>query len=55
MLESNFELTDEAFNDEVALRLRFEEKINAINTAYGQLKMKYARLVEDIKVHREGT
>ena len=48
-------MTDEAFNDEVALRLRFEEKINSINTAYGELKTKYARLVEDLKVHREGT
>jgi hypothetical protein len=55
VLESNFELTDEAFNDEVALRLRFEEKINSINTAYNELKTKYSRLVEDLKVHREGT
>ena len=34
MIESNFLLTDEAFNEEVSRRLKFEEKINEINTVY---------------------
>lgn len=34
VVQNTLDLTDTAFNDEVNLRLKFEEKINAIYTSY---------------------
>ena len=45
VLESTQRMYERNFNDEVALRLKFEEKINQTYCCYEQLKMKYDCLV----------
>jgi hypothetical protein len=50
VLEKTFHLTDKAFNEEVSLRLKFEEKINAIYTTYEELKRKYLSITEDVEI-----
>ncbi len=48
--ESALHLTDQAFNDEVSLRLKFEEKVNAIFTSYEEIRNKYDRLLGDLRL-----
>jgi hypothetical protein len=40
-MTANLILYEESFNEEVALRLKFEEKINQVYTSHDELKEKY--------------
>jgi hypothetical protein len=51
--ESTLHLTDQAFNDEVSLRLKFEEKVNAVFTSYEEIRHKYERLLADLRLKGE--
>ena len=51
--ESTLNLTDQAFNDEVNLRLKFEEKVNAVFTSYEEIRNKYERLLDDLRAKGE--
>jgi chromosome segregation ATPase len=51
--ESTLHLTDQAFNEEVNLRLKFEEKVNAVFTSYEEIKMKYDKLIMDLQLKGE--
>jgi hypothetical protein len=51
--ESTLNLTDQAFNEEVALRLKFEEKVNAVFTSYEEIRIKYDRLLADLRLKGE--
>jgi hypothetical protein len=46
-------LTDEAFNNEVQLRLKFEEKVNSLFVSYDEIKVKYDNLLGELKVKNE--
>ena len=46
-------LTDQAFNDEVSLRLKFEEKVNAFFTSYEEIKHKYEKLLSELRLRGE--
>jgi hypothetical protein len=41
-------LTDQAFNDEVNLRLKFEEKVNGVYNSYEEIREKYEKLLHDL-------
>lgn len=51
--ESTLQLTDEAFNNEVQLRLKFEEKVNSLFVSYDEIKVKYDNLLGELKVKNE--
>jgi hypothetical protein len=37
-MNKNLEIYEETFNEEVSLRLKFEEKINQVYSSYDELK-----------------
>lgn len=41
-------MIEKSLNDEVELRLKFEEKINSVYASYNEMKTKYKDLVEEI-------
>lgn len=47
-IEEDFKQADLAFNDEVALRLKFEYRINEIHGIHRELVAKHNKLLEDI-------
>jgi hypothetical protein len=47
------QLTDQAFNEEVSLRLKFEEKVNALFTSYEEIRHKYEKLLSDLRLKGE--
>ena len=49
-LEEDFKQADLAFNDEVALRLKFEYRINEIHSIHRELIAKHNKLLDDIIV-----
>ncbi|KAL4477522.1 hypothetical protein ABPG74_002672 [Tetrahymena malaccensis] len=46
-LEEDFKQADQAFNEEVGLRLQFEHKINELHSIHRELLMKHNRLIDD--------
>ena len=46
-------MTDQAFNDEVHTRLKFEEKINQMFGSYEELKEKYDMVLEDFRLNKD--
>lgn len=47
-MNSNLILYEESFNDEVFLRLKFEEKINQVYSSYDELKEKFECLRQEL-------
>ena len=47
MLVEEYKQAEQAFNQEVSLRLRFENKINEIHGIYSEVKSKHERLIMD--------
>lgn len=48
--KSTLELTELSFNEEVSLRLKFEEKINSVFRSYNEVKEKYLNLRADFEI-----
>jgi hypothetical protein len=47
--EATLYLTDQAFNDEVNTRLKFEEKVNEMFGSYDELRSKYTNLLGEFR------
>jgi chromosome segregation ATPase len=48
VVNSNLILYEESFNEEVFLRLKFEEKINQVYSSYDELKEKFESLRQEL-------
>lgn len=46
--EQDFKSANIAFEDEVAMRVRFEFKINEIHSIYRELQLKYKKSVDEL-------
>lgn len=51
--EATLQLTDQAFNDEVHTRLKFEEKVNQMFGSYEELKEKYDMVLEEFRLNKD--
>lgn len=51
-IEQDFKQADTAFNDEVALRLKFEYRINEIHSIHRELLAKHNKLLDDLIVRQ---
>ena len=49
ILSSSLDVTERAFEDEVHLRLKFEEKINQVYVVYEELKEKHEHMREELR------
>lgn len=49
-LLEDFKEAEQAFNEEVALRLRYESKINEIHGIHRELTIKHQRLFDDLNI-----
>ncbi len=47
-IEEDFKQADQAFNEEVSLRLKFEHKINEIHGLHRELQLKHQMVVEQL-------
>jgi len=52
-IEEDLKQVDQAFNQEVSLRLKFEHKINEIHGVHRELEMKHIRLLEDFSNYKK--
>lgn len=48
MLLEDYKEAEQAFNEEVSLRLRFENKINEIHGVHRELTIKHQKLHDDL-------
>ncbi|KRW99845.1 hypothetical protein PPERSA_10964 [Pseudocohnilembus persalinus] len=48
-IQSDFVQADNAYNQEVTIRLKFEHKINEVNSIHRELLIKHERLLKDFK------
>ena len=51
--QANLQMTDCAFNDEVHIRLKFEEKVNQMFGSYEELKEKYDMVLEQFRLNKD--
>ena len=51
--EATLQLTDCAFNDEVHIRLKFEEKVNQMFGSYEELREKYDMVLEQFRLNKD--
>ena len=53
IMESSLQLYQKSFEEEVELRLKFEEKINQTYSSYEELKIKYDTMKQELVYTRQ--